>query len=393
MTAPDLRARAERLLSLLPSGMGALACDSANVRWLTALAGEPHQLYGMAPLWVVLGPNGDLRVVAPASELAWIEEQTGLDAVLAHGSFVLRGEPSTHLRQGVGAGATLAQALNAALVEVAATGELLLDDGGTPSAIEQAARELRPHRLRIDAAPWLRARAVKDDYEVAALRRVNRVAETAIASALEQAQTGVTERDLLRWVQQTMVEHGARPLLGSIGIGERGALVDFAPSERSLSEGDAIRLDVGCVLDGYHADLARTAVLGEPASWLSEVHAALLAGERAALALLRPGVSGSELFACAVEATRAAGLADYERSHCGHGIGLSMYEPPLIRPGSDEPIVGGMTCCVETPLYMIGQAGAQVEDAVLVTDTGVERLGVLPQGLLAAGVQIPLPKE
>jgi Xaa-Pro aminopeptidase len=190
-----------------------------------------------------------------------------------------------------------------------------------------------------------------------------------------------------------MVEHGARPLLGSIGFGERGALVDFAPSERLLAEGEAIRLDVGCVLDGYHADLARTAVLGESPLWLTEAHAALLAGEQSALAALRAGVSGADVFASAVLAVRGSGLEDYERSHCGHGIGLNMYEPPSIRPDSHDPIVAGMTCCVETPLYMIGKAGVQIEDAVLVTEAGCERLGALPQELLAAGLPIQLPAE
>jgi Xaa-Pro aminopeptidase len=393
MIEPDRQARVERLLSLLPSGSGALACDPANVRWLTGLAGEPHQLYGMAPLSVVVGPTGELRVVVPASELAWIEEEMGLDQVLAHGSFVLRGRPTAQLKNAACAGDTPAQALAKALAEVGADGELLLDDGASATAAEQTRRDLEPHRLRIDRAPWLRARSVKDDLEIAALRRVNLVAEAGIVNALERAEVGVSERDLLRWVQMTMVEHGARPLLGSIGIAERGALVDFAPSERPLSEGEAIRLDVGCVLDGYHADLARTAVLGEPPSWLSETHTALLAGQRAALAALRPGVSGAELFARAIDAARAAGLEDYQRSHCGHGIGLNMYEPPLIRPDSHEPIALGATCCVEAPLYMIGQAGVQVEDAVVVTETGSERLGTLPQGLLAAGLHIPLAEE
>jgi Xaa-Pro dipeptidase len=180
------------------------------------------------------------------------------------------------------------------------------------------------------------------------------------------------------------VARGADPLLGDVGIGERGALVDFVPGDRELRRGDVIRFDVGCTLAGYHADLARTATFGPTPQWVRDDHAALVAGQEAALQALRPGATGAALFTVAVEATRAAGRRDYERTHCGHGIGLDIYEPPLVAPGHDEPLAAGMALCVETPLYLTGLAGLQIEDAVVVTETGHERLGALPRTLLTA---------
>ena len=384
----DFEARTGRLRSRLAAGTAAVASDPANVRWLTGLAGEPHQLYGMAPVLAIVGPHGGVRIVAPASELAWIDDLRGLDGVISHGSFVLGGRPRPALGAGAGAGRGFGDAISQALRELDATGAAIFDDGGRPSAFDELRRHLHRRSLRIDPEPWLHARAVKDADEVAALRRVNAVAEAAISVALARATVGTRELDLLRWVREEMVDHGARPLLGSIGIGERGALVDFAPGTRSLGRGEAIRLDVGCVLDGYHADLARTAVLDEPPEWLIAAHDALLAGQEAALVATRAGATGAGVFAAAIAATRAAGLRDYERLHCGHGIGLDMYEPPLIRPDSTEMIRAGMTCCIETPLYLIGRAGVQIEDAVVVTNDGCERLGALPRALLVAGDEV-----
>src|SRR5829696_3838244 len=355
-TAPPGRTRGARLAAEL-HGQSAIAADPPNVRWLSGLAGEPHDLYGLAPLHAVTGPRGDVCVVAPASEAAWIEEAGRLAEVITHGEFVLRGSPSAALRDAVAAsGRTLAHALEIALERVGAGERVLLDDGTPPSRLAALRPALAPRRLDVDPAPFLRARAVKDPRELDRLRAVTAVAEAAIAAALESAGPGVEERELLRVVRTTMVAAGARPLLGSVGIAERGALVDFAPRDRRLARGEAIRLDVGCVLDGYHADMARTAVLGPAPRWLADGYAALLAGEQAAIDACRPGVTGEALFDAAVRATRAAGLPDYERSHCGHGIGLSMYEWPRVAPGAADRLAAGTTMCLETPLYLIGQA-------------------------------------
>lgn len=379
-----MTARIARLLAELPPDTAALACDWPNVYWLTGRSGEPHRLYGNARLWAVVGPGGDWRLVAPASELAWLAEQGDVDRVLVHGRFTFLGRP---LPAPAGRHATPADALAAALDAVDAGEQVIVDDGPAPSELTglAAASGLAPRGLTSDPRPFARARTVKDAAEIALLRRANAAAEAGILRALERAAPGVREHDLLRWVREAMLEHGARPLLGSVGIGEGGALVDFVPGDRRLARGDVVRFDVGCELDGYHADLARTAVLGPAPGWVADLHAALVAGEDAALAKLRPGATGGELFDAAVGAVGSAGVADYDRSHCGHGIGLEIYEPPLIAPGDATPLQPGMTLCVETPLYLIGQAGLQIEDAIVITDAGHERLGALPRELLEIG--------
>jgi Xaa-Pro aminopeptidase len=375
-------ARIARLLAQGAPDTAWIATDVASVRWLSGLAGQPHEIYGMAQLCVVVGPGGDLRVVAPAGELAWIEERRALDDVVAHGSFVLAGRPSAALARGAATGRSLADALAVALHDVGAGQAVVLDDGMPASRAREVTDALAPRRAAVDAAPFLRARAVKDAEELAVLRRVNDIAERAIAAALQRAAPGATEQALLRDVRRAMLDDGARPMLGSVGIGERGALVDFAAGERALARGDVIRLDVGATLDGYHADLARTAVLGPVPEWVAPTYDALLAGESAAMAACRPGATGEQLFAAAVDAVRTAGLDDYARTHCGHGIGLSMYEPPSVAPGAHDGLEPGMTLCLETPLYLIGTAGVQIEDAVVVTADGCERLGALERDLI-----------
>jgi Xaa-Pro aminopeptidase len=372
-----LAQRADRLRGAWPAGVTAFAAaDPAAVRWLTGLAGEGHALYGNSPLWAVVGPEGAAVPVVPASELAWVEERVGLAAVRPYGRFVFSG-------RGLGADAPPLEAVLRATLDALGAGEAVgVDDGVSYPEGERLAEALAPRRLVACPGAPLRARRRRDEAELDVLRRVNRIAEDAVLAAIEAMRPGVTERELLARVRGAMIERGARPMLGSVGIAERGALVDTAATDRALARGEPVRFDVGCVLDGYHADLSRTAVLGPPPDWMRDAYGALLAGERAAIDGARPRATAAELYAAAVQATRAAGLADYDRTHCGHGIGLRIYEPPLVAPGHDEPLEPGMTLCLETPLYRLGAAGLQVEDAVVVTPAGGERLGKAPQDLV-----------
>ena len=164
------------------------------------------------------------------------------------------------------------------------------------------------------------------------------------------------------------------------------------PSNYQIKQGDVIRLEGGCRFEWNFADTGRTAVVGPGDGKLERIYAAILAGERAALELVRPGVQPSELFNAAVAAVRKAGLADYRRHHVGHGIGLEMYEMPLLVPSgkrSDIHDIGkgemlleaNMVVNVETPYYELGLGGFQIEDTVVVTSSGFEYLTQAPRDI------------
>jgi Xaa-Pro aminopeptidase len=93
-----------------------------------------------------------------------------------------------------------------------------------------------------------------------------------------------------------------------------------------------------------------------------------------------------DLFAAAVDTIRRAGLPEYRRHHVGHGIGLEMYEAPLLVENSDARLEAGMVINVETPYYESGYGGFQVEDTVLVTENGGELLTAADRSLVAVGV-------
>lgn len=226
----------------------------------------------------------------------------------------------------------------------------------------------------VEAEPIIRrARAVKTEREIELLRTAATLTETAANAAFAQAEPGVSERELELAYRAKVTAGGGMTLASSWTSGPRSALPNGQAGDRALRSGEQLRFDGGCRFELYCADIARTVAIGEPTALLEQRYGSLLAGLEAAIVAARPGASGGEVFHAAVGAVREAGMPAYERSHCGHGIGIENYDEPLIAPGVETALEPGMVLCLETPYYELGWGGVQVEDTVLVTDRGVER--------------------
>jgi Xaa-Pro dipeptidase len=162
--------------------------------------------------------------------------------------------------------------------------------------------------------------------------------------------------------------------------------LEKGPSDVPLEHGHVIRFDVGCRYLGYHADISRTASFGEPSKKVAQYCRAIEVGLDEAVAAMAPGVEASKVFQTAVEATRKSGIPHYRRHHVGHGIGLDIYEIPMLSPGSKTVLEEGMVFEVETPYYEIGLGGLQVEDTVVVLPEGAQRLNQVPARLMVVEV-------
>ena len=230
------------------------------------------------------------------------------------------------------------------------------------------------HRT-IDGRPaLLDARSTKLPEEVIRLEAAARCAEAGLERALHVVRPGMTERALAAVISHCMIDAGAVPRFLVVTSGERSARVDTYATAKIVEPGEIVRFDIGCTLDGYWADIARTAVVGEPTALQRDRYAALLSGQSAQLDLAKPGVSAADLFHAAVRTVRGTGLADYQRHHCGHGIGVAAHEPPTIALHEATALAEGMVLCVETPIYLPDWGGMMVEDMLGITADGHRRL-------------------
>jgi Xaa-Pro aminopeptidase len=153
-------------------------------------------------------------------------------------------------------------------------------------------------------------------------------------------------------------------------------------SDRVIEDGDIVVVDIGgAVPSGYNSDSTRTYAVGEPDPAAAERVAVLVSAQQAAVDAARPGTTASEVDAAARSVLAAAGLGDSFLHRTGHGIGVSVHEEPYIAPGNDLVLREGMAFSIEPGIYFPGEWGARIEDIVVVTATGCERLNTAPHEL------------
>ncbi len=219
-------------------------------------------------------------------------------------------------------------------------------------------------------------RRVKTDEEIERLRRSAAITESAMEEAMAGLEPGTTERDLANDFRERVCEKGGEPLFLTVGFGDRTAYTHPLPGDREIREGDLVRWDGGCTYRNYCSDIGRTFAYRSVDPESEARYEALYDGLEAALGELRDGAATGDPYDAGVAAVRQSGvdaLAEFDPFHLGHGIGVEIYDPPTIVPDAGR-IGEDMVMCVEPPYNELGHGGFLIEDEVLVTETGYEKL-------------------
>lgn len=229
-----------------------------------------------------------------------------------------------------------------------------------------------------------RLRMIKDAAEIDALRKAGAAIDRVHARVPEFLVPGRTEADVAADIARAIVDEGHSEVAFIIvGSGPNGADPHHECSDRVLRDGDVVVVDIGGPYEpGYNSDSTRTYSIGAPDPEVARRYSVLQEAQRAAVAAVRPGVTAEEIDAAARDVLAAAGLAEAFVHRTGHGIGLSVHEEPYIVAGNDIPLQEGMAFSVEPGIYFPGQWGARIEDIVVVTAEGVERLNHRPRDLV-----------
>jgi Xaa-Pro aminopeptidase len=234
-------------------------------------------------------------------------------------------------------------------------------------------------------------RAIKDDFETAALRRAAGRLSVVATQAIDAVRSGAVEREVAAVIEMALRKAGyERPAFDTIvASGPNSALPHYRAGDRPLHRGDLVVLDFGGVLDGYCSDLTRTVSVGKPSPDALRLHAAVRDAQSAAIEAVRPGVTTTDVDRAARQVLVAHGLGEAFGHGTGHGLGLDVHEEPRVsKPRSDIPPVRlepGMVFTVEPGAYLPGFGGVRIEDDVLVTETGCEVLTSVPRDLRVCG--------
>jgi len=217
-------------------------------------------------------------------------------------------------------------------------------------------------------------RMIKTDPELELMRRAGAITEQAFEKALARLKPGVTELEIAAEIDYQFKALGAAHTSFVTGIFFSGEAHDRAQglaSAKPLKPGDSVMFDLGCVYDGYCSDFGRTAFCGEPSAEYVKVHDLILRAQRAGIEAMKANqVTGAQVNAVAREVIEQAGYGQYFTHRLGHGIGVTVHEPPWLDVVERTVLQSNMTFTVEPSIVVPGRFGNRVEDVVMVTEKG-----------------------
>ena len=243
---------------------------------------EMGNVLANAPAGAAIVPYGKFyRFVEPGAKLGELERRIK--------EWVIDGLAKSRS----GPAAALAEALDGLGL---ARGRVGYDERGllTEEVRTEVQRLLPGLRLVPAWATFRQIRAVKTPVELQRMRAVLELNERSIMAAMGLAKPGVTEHEMVAEYERTVVTAGGRPSITQIFFGGHGSTGYVGGRNATLTAGEVIRFDTACYLDGYSSDIARNFSLGPPAAGprVQRYYDAVVAGEEAAIAAMRPGVAG-----------------------------------------------------------------------------------------------------
>jgi Xaa-Pro aminopeptidase len=338
--------------------------------------------------FLYLERNGSRHIVIGSLELPRARELAGLEVhaleEFGHDELVRSGRSRHEIRDELHARVCEALGVGAATVP-----------GGFPLDLADALRG-RGVELAPDRELFERRRRVKNEHELAGIRRAQKAAEAGMNAArellrggpvsVERVKSAIEERFSAHdcTADEFIVSHGWQSAIGHHG------------GDGDIGEGEPIVIDVWPRdrASGCHADMTRTYVIGEPGDDLREWHRLCKEALDRALGEIRAGVAGRSVYDGTCEIFEREGYKTQRTKEegkpleegffhsLGHGVGLEVHEAPSLGLLGEE-LVAGDVVSVEPGLYRPGIGGCRLEDLVLVTEAGCENLTDFPYDLQA----------
>ena len=267
--------------------------------------------------------------------------------------------------------------------------------------LDQAHIGVEPTRLRVLELDHLQAalpearftpaetplgalRIHKDEDEIVAMRAAARIAQHALLAILPNIKPGLTEAEIAAELTIQLLRAGSQPELPFTPIvasGPNSANPHATPSDRRLQPGDVLLFDWGAAANGYCSDITRTFAIEQIQPEMKNIARVVLEANEAGFAAAAPGAPASAVDQAARAVIDAAGYGEYFTHRTGHGLGMEGHEAPYIYDGSHVTLQPGMTFTIEPGIYLPGRGGVRIEDDVVITENGAERLTDLPREL------------
>lgn len=236
-------------------------------------------------------------------------------------------------------------------------------------------RKESPHTEFVSATPVTAGcRMIKSPAELALMKKANEGMLQAYKAVFKSLEKGMSQYDINNLLAEAFKSLN---LGGGAGVqlGEYSAFPHGSIKPQKLKEGDVVLIDGSGVLEGYHGDVTRTTVFGEPSKLQKERWELVKKAQSTAFAAIKPGVPCEDIDAAARKVINGAGYGPGYKNffhRLGHGIGLDVHEWTYLVKGNKTTLQPGMCFSNEPGIYVVGEFGVRLEDCFHVTENGYE---------------------
>ena len=223
-------------------------------------------------------------------------------------------------------------------------------------------------------------RKTKTQEEIQLIREACKLAGVGMKVASETVRSGVKEKDAAAEIEYAMRKAGSDGTAFEtiVASGATSAFPHGSNLEKTINEGDFVIVDLGATYRFYRSDITRTFIAGKPSEKQTRIYETVQLAQQKAFETIKPGVLASEVDLAARRVIEDAGFGEFFVHNLGHGVGLEVHEAPILSPDSKDVLDAGNVVTAEPGIYVPGFGGVRIEDTVLVTRDGAEKLTIAP---------------
>jgi Xaa-Pro aminopeptidase len=227
-------------------------------------------------------------------------------------------------------------------------------------------------------------RLIKTTEELDILKEAAKIVDDAFEHIQTYIKPGVKEIDISNELEFFMRKQGATASSFDtiVASGYRSALPHGVASNKEIQSGELVTLDYGALYKGYCSDITRTVAVGEISDQLNDIYHTVLEANMKGVKGTKPGMTGKEADDLTRNYIEEKGYGKYFGHSTGHGIGLEVHEGPTLSKRSDKVLQPGMVVTIEPGIYIASVGGCRIEDDIVITENGNERLTFAPKELI-----------
>jgi Xaa-Pro dipeptidase len=235
---------------------------------------------------------------------------------------------------------------------------------GSEEKLEPAANIIRNLRL------------IKDEQEIKLITEACKLAMIGMEIAAETVRPGITEKEVAAEVEYAMRKAGSEGTSFDtiIASGANSAFPHGSCSNRTIQNGDLVVVDLGATHQFYRSDMTRTFIAGKPTEKQKKIYETVKLAQQKAFESIRPEIAANQVDAVARKVIEDAGFGEFFVHGLGHGVGLEVHEPPVLSPSSKDVLAAGNVVTNEPGIYVPRFGGVRIEDTVVVTENGADKL-------------------